>query len=73
MRYVVTITREGAVHAHTEDVVGPRCLDAIPLLEDLLEATVVDSAYRPEFHQTAMAAEQQETQQRNRHTATEEA
>lgn len=55
-RYVVTVRRDGTVHAVTEGLVGPDCLDAVPLLEDLLGATATESAYTSDFHRTSADA-----------------
>ena len=48
-RLVVELAADGRVRAHTEGIAGPACLDAVPLLEDLLEAVAVDSRYTHEF------------------------
>lgn len=60
-RIVVRIGRHGQVEAHTEGTRGPGCLDAIPLLEDLLQSNVVDSRYTSDFYavNTSDALQQQ--------------
>jgi hypothetical protein len=52
-RIVVTVTAAGIVTAHTEGVLGERCLDYIPELERLLEAQTVDSAYTADYTRSA--------------------
>ncbi len=47
---MVRIGRDGQVEAHTEGTLGPRCLDAIPLLEALLESVVTKSRYTRDFY-----------------------
>ena len=54
-RIVVRIGRDGKVDAQTEGTKGASCLDAIPLLEDLLEGLVVESRYTPEFYEQAQS------------------
>lgn len=53
MRYVIRLERDGTVRAHTEGVTGPACMGALPMLEDLLEATVVDSAFTADYQADA--------------------
>lgn len=55
-RYVVTVRRDGTVHAVTEGLFGPDCLDAVPMLEDLLGATATESAYTSDFYGSAHQA-----------------
>jgi hypothetical protein len=51
-RIVVTVTPEGAVRAETKGVLGDRCLEYIAVLEDLLEARTVESAYTADHQRT---------------------
>lgn len=46
---VVTIGRDGSIKAKTLGIKGKACVDYLPLLEDLLDAEVVDSAFTPEY------------------------
>lgn len=49
---IVRITSDGQVHAETKGITGPKCLDSIQLLEDLLDAQATASAFTPEYHHT---------------------
>ena len=46
---VVRIGPDGAVTAETRNVTGAACLDYVGLLEDLLDATTVDSSYTADY------------------------
>ena len=48
----VRIHPDGRVEAETLGIKGAKCTEAIPLLERLLDAEVVESAYTAEFYQT---------------------
>ena len=48
-RIAVTIGADGKITASTLGITGDACLDYIPLLEDLLEAEVVESAFTSEY------------------------
>lgn len=68
-RLVVLLGADGRVRAHTEGMLGTKCLSAVPLLEDLLDAVIIDSSYTSDFHaltatsaSTAHIEQQQETQ-----------
>lgn len=58
-RLVISLGADGRVQAHTEGIVGSRCLHAVPLLEDLLDAVAIDSSYTSDFHQTTTPAVQE--------------
>ncbi|MER5332868.1 DUF2997 domain-containing protein [Micromonospora sp. NPDC002717] len=58
-RIVVTVSSEGVVSAETRDVLGDRCLDYVAVLEDLLAARAVSSAYTAD-HARAAVTERQE-------------
>ncbi len=45
----VRVTADGTVTAETHNVTGEACLGYIDLLENLLEATTVDSAYTADY------------------------
>jgi hypothetical protein len=48
---VVRIASDGAIHAETKGLKGAKCLDAIRLLEDLLEAQTVTSSFTSEYEE----------------------
>jgi hypothetical protein len=47
----IHIFADGRISAATEGIVGKECLKYIPVLEELLEAETVDSAYTEEYYQ----------------------
>ena len=49
---VVRVMPDGAVHAETKNMKGTRCLESIELLEDLLDAATLTSAFTPEYHES---------------------
>jgi hypothetical protein len=53
---VVTVSGVGTVSAETVGLTGAACLDYIAVLEDLLDARTVHSAYTAEYEQTAVDA-----------------
>ncbi|MDG4785621.1 DUF2997 domain-containing protein [Micromonospora sp. WMMD1102] len=58
---VVTVATDGTVSAETVGLTGAACLDYIGILEDLLEARTVRSAYTAEYDQPNVhVADQQE-------------
>lgn len=52
----VRIGRDGRVHAETVGITGEACLDLVPVVEDLVAARVVASAYLPEFFAAGASA-----------------
>ncbi|WP_435125616.1 DUF2997 domain-containing protein [Micromonospora tulbaghiae] len=48
-RIVLTVTSDGVVSAETKGVVGSGCLDYISMLEELLQARTVESAYTADY------------------------
>jgi hypothetical protein len=48
---VVRVTADGQVQAETHGMKGPKCLDSIQLLEDLLEAHATSSAFTHEYNE----------------------
>ncbi|NLT55707.1 MAG: DUF2997 domain-containing protein [Actinomycetales bacterium] len=44
-RIVIRVAVDGSVTAETSGILGERCLDYLPVLEDLLEARTVSSVY----------------------------
>lgn len=49
-RIVVTLGRDGTVRAETRGILGGECIEAIPLLEDLLEAEAIDSSLTADYY-----------------------
>ena len=49
---IVRVTADGSVHAETKGITGPKCLDSIELLEDLLDAATRASTFTPEYNET---------------------
>lgn len=52
---LVRVSRDGEVHAETLGMVGAKCLDSIALLEELLEAQTVSSAFTNDYSQSAVS------------------
>ncbi|GAA1573361.1 hypothetical protein GCM10009827_114110 [Dactylosporangium maewongense] len=48
-RIVVTVGSDGQISAETEGLLGGECLDYIAVLEDLLAARTVQSAYTADY------------------------
>ncbi|GAA3232366.1 DUF2997 domain-containing protein [Dactylosporangium siamense] len=48
-RIIVTVAADGQISAKTEGLLGEACLDYIAVLEDLLDARTVDSAYTADY------------------------
>ncbi|MFF5181863.1 DUF2997 domain-containing protein [Micromonospora sp. NPDC000316] len=46
---VLTVASDGMVSAETRGVAGSGCLDYISVLEDLLDARTVESAYTADY------------------------
>ncbi len=63
-RIVITVASDGVVGAETQRVTGVKCLDYIALLEELLDARTVDSAYTADYTRTHLA-EQTPQEERN--------
>lgn len=49
---VVRVAPDGTISAGTVGMKGPKCLDYIAVLEDLLDATTASSAFTAEYHET---------------------
>lgn len=49
---IVRVAPDGTVSAETKGITGPKCLDSIAVLEDLLEAQTVASEFTAEYDQT---------------------
>jgi hypothetical protein len=48
-RIAVTINRDGTIKAETLGIKGKTCLDYVPLLEELLDAETVQSAFTADY------------------------
>lgn len=59
-RIVVTVNSEGVVSAETKGLLGDRCLDYVAVLEDLLAARAVSSAYTADRDRAPVAAREEE-------------
>lgn len=49
----VRITPDGRITAETHGMTGPKCLDYIATLEDLLDATTHSSSFTADYHATS--------------------
>ncbi len=52
---IVSVRRDGTVHAETVGMYGEECLDYFAVLEDLLDAEVASSTYTADYTATAHA------------------
>lgn len=52
---IVRVGADGAIHAETKGITGPKCLNSIELLEQLLDAQVTSSAFTDEYNQNTTA------------------
>ncbi|NES30794.1 DUF2997 domain-containing protein [Micromonospora terminaliae] len=59
-RVVLTVTSEGLVSAETQGLIGDACLDYIAILEDLLDARTVESAYTADYSKRTVTSNQEE-------------
>lgn len=48
----VTVAADGTIEAETLGIIGLDCLDQVPILEDLLDATAVSSEFTADYHAT---------------------
>ena len=48
-RIAVTINRDGSIKAETLGIKGKTCLDYVPLLEELLDAETLQSAFTADY------------------------
>jgi len=51
---VVSIRKDGTVHAETVGMYGEECLDYFAALEDLLDAEVASSTYTADYSRSAV-------------------
>nr|WP_204343026.1 DUF2997 domain-containing protein [Micromonospora terminaliae] len=56
----MTVTSEGLVSAETQGLIGDACLDYIAILEDLLDARTVESAYTADYSKRTVTSNQEE-------------
>lgn len=54
---IVRIASDGSIQAETMGIKGPKCLDSIEVLEDLLEAQTTSSSFTPEYNETRVAGD----------------
>lgn len=60
----VLIQRDGRVRVDVEGVKGKTCTNYIRLLEEVLDAETVDSAYTPEYYESeVLVLEQTDSQE----------
>lgn len=64
-RVTVTTGKDGSISAETHGVTGSKCLDYIPLLEDLLDAETVTSEFTEDYRRTSASAEDTASQQQS--------
>ncbi|MBM7553229.1 DUF2997 domain-containing protein [Thalassobacillus pellis] len=50
-RIRLVINKDGTISADTINVFGKECLKYMEMLEELLEAEIIDSDYKEEFYQ----------------------
>jgi hypothetical protein len=53
-RIIVTVRPDGTVDAETRGMLGERCLDAVALLEDFLDAQATRSNFTTDRYRTAV-------------------
>lgn len=58
-RIVVTVHGDGTVSAKTQGIFGEKCLDYIAILEDILDARTVESAYTADWNRSATVVQQE--------------
>jgi DUF2997 family protein len=61
-RIAVTINRDGTIKAETLGIKGKTCLDYMPLLEELLDAETVRSAFTADYQAVDEQLPEQETE-----------
>lgn len=48
----IQIFQDGTVQAAVEGIKGKRCTNYIKIIEELLEANIIDSDYTPEYYES---------------------
>jgi acylphosphatase len=61
-RIQLRVYPDGRIEAEVQGVKGKACTDYIAVLEELLEAETVESAFTPEYYETEEVAARQEQQ-----------
>ncbi|KKK39992.1 hypothetical protein WQ57_01610 [Mesobacillus campisalis] len=59
-RIKIEIAQDGTIKAETIGIKGKNCLPYISMLENLLSAETVDSAYTHEYHEASIESKQQQ-------------
>ena len=62
-RIAVTINADGSIKAETLGIKGKTCLDYVPLLEELLEAETIQSAFTADYQETSEQITEPATEQ----------
>ncbi|MEV0251793.1 DUF2997 domain-containing protein [Nocardia sp. NPDC050712] len=63
VRLTIVVGADGRIRAETHNVVGELCLPYVQALEDLLDATTVDSDYTADWWKTVAAQVNTDVQQ----------
>ncbi len=58
----IRIAEDGKFYAETLGIKGDSCLSYIKMLEELLDAEVVDSTFTEEYHETEIQTFQEQKQ-----------
>jgi len=61
-RIAVTINKDGSIKAETLGIKGKTCLDYVPVLEELLDAETLQSAFTADYEATDEQATEQATE-----------
>lgn len=55
-RIVIRVRRNGSVSAETREIFGDDCLDYIPVIEQLTDASTVESHFTADYHAAGVDA-----------------
>jgi hypothetical protein len=61
-RIAVTINKDGSIKAETLGIKGKTCLDYVPVLEELLDAETLQSAFTADYQATEEQVTEQATE-----------
>jgi hypothetical protein len=61
-RIAVTINKDGSIKAETLGIKGKTCLDYVPVLEELLDAETLQSAFTSDYQATDEETTEQATE-----------
>jgi hypothetical protein len=61
-RIAVTINKDGTIKAETLGIKGKSCLDYVPVLEELLDAETLQSAFTADYQATDEQVAEQATE-----------